>query len=199
MSSKVAKRPRPMIPIGPSATHLAELARRIEAGEPLTPVFMSIFQEAKHNHLVAVDQATTTADLLAFMTYGAKAARDRWAAKAKAFEAAHEELKAAAMAAIDENPDLPWTDTYGQTVTVANNSAPSLSMSLSLVDKTVRNVVDETDTERLGPYVKMVSFLVIDTDRVRLALSQGIPIPWATLERGRHIRGLSGALPDEYD
>lgn len=194
MSSKPTRRPRPDLPIAASAARLADLARRIEDGAPLTPVFVETFAMAKADHQVAVTQATTDADMLLFLTNGAKGARDRWAAKAKAFEAAHKELKDAALAAIEADPDLPWTDAYGQRVYVANNSAPSLNITLSLGDKTVANIVSEDDMEKLelGPWVKQVSFLVIDTDRVRQALAGGLTIPWATLQRGRHVRGLSG-------
>ncbi len=199
MSSPAKRQPRALLPLVQTSALLADLCRRVEEGEALSPMFVQMFKATKLQHRDALTEVTTFADLLLYMVNGAKGARDRWAEKARKFEEAQEAFKEAAKQAIKDNPDLPWIDSYGTKVYVSRNSSASLQMNLSLDDKTVRNVVDYGDVTRLGPYVKTVTYLVIDTDKVREDLAAGVEISWAKLERGDHVRGLNGNEPADID
>lgn len=193
MTSQLATKAPIRTNLAPTALLLAELAQRLDNGEPLTPIFQSVFAAAKQEHIAAVDHARTLATFLDGQVRAATSARDYWSACAKAAETALKELKAEALRSMEESPDLPWRDSYKQKLSLCNNSQPSLKTLYDdeLGSKSVTNILDASHLDVIPErYQTAVSFIVLNTAAIREDLAAGKELPWAKLERGRHVRGL---------
>lgn len=182
--------PRPTLSLTESAARLEQLAERLDAGEPLTPLFQAIFAQAKLEHVQGVADAINFCASLEALLLGAKRGRDAWAERARQLKSALEAFKAEAVKARAAYPNLPWTDTYGARLSLCNNSSASLVHDLPLSDMTARGVLEQEDVDRLpAKYVKIVSYLTLNAAAVKEDLKAGVQLPWARLERGQHVRG----------
>ena len=179
-------------PVRETADLLAELCRRQDEGEPVTEMFLAVFKAVATDHARSVDAARTLATFLDGRAALSKQARDYWTARAKADEAALDELKDVCRASMEEHPDLPWRDSQKQKLSLCNNSQPSLVTEIQTETKHVSGVLSEQDRSWLPErYVKLVSYFALDTEALKADLASGAAqVGWARLERGKHVRGL---------
>lgn len=112
----------------------------------------------------------------------------------KRLQKVQEKLTEATKFSIEANPNIPYKDSLGNKLTVRKNSNPSLILTLDLRDsKAISNLLDESSISLLEideKYIKKVSFLTLDTEKVKSDLVTGTVLPWASLYHGTHVRGL---------
>ncbi len=107
---------------------------------------------------------------------------------AKEIQSRQDVLQSHVFEVVSQTPGVTYRDDDGQKVYVAKNGQAKLTTTLDLRDKTVRNIVDDWQVDPI--YIKPVSYLVLDTDKVRETLASGVELPWAKLETGSHLRGI---------
>jgi hypothetical protein len=91
---------------------------------------------------------------------------------------------------IMSNPDIVFRDDLGKKVYVANNSKSTINYSVATDKRTITNIVSEAEAQKMGYYAKPVTVYVVDSERVRKDLENGIAVPFATEILGCHLRGM---------
>jgi len=98
---------------------------------------------------------------------------------------------------VEQNPDVVFQGS-NRKLTIAKNGRPALHLHIATANKSLSNIVEEDSIEMFGiaeRYLKYVSYLTIDTDKVRADLGDGVEIPWAELQHGTNLRGLKTPAP----
>jgi hypothetical protein len=199
-------------PVKETAEFLAELCRRqdeaVEAAadgqpvEPLTDAFKAVFSDVVADHVRSVDTAQAFATFLHERIGASRRLSKYMLDRAHKDEEALAAFKEVCREAIEAYPDLPWRSTQKIKLYVANNSEASLDTGLKLAKKTISNVLSDHDVSWLpARYVKLASYLVLDTEALKADLAEGKAVAegWAKLERGKHVRGLVMKLKEVGD
>jgi hypothetical protein len=96
-------------------------------------------------------------------------------------------------ACLEANPGVPFKDSLGRKVYLQRNP-PSLKLFVDVREKkTISNAIDMASADLLGvprDYIKEVSFLVLDTEKVKADLQAGKELGWARIDQGAHCRGI---------
>lgn len=177
-----------------SARLLADLCERIDSGEEPTTALVSIFNETRLDLAEAIDRRKAFAARLRNEAALFQAASDELKHRAIMFETALEKLKENTKAIMEASPNIPYVDSYGSKLSVVNNSKAKLILDFEIREKKqVSHIVDLGAAETVGiseEYLSQVSFVVLNTEKVRADLEAGKELPWARLERSTHLRGL---------
>jgi len=119
--------------------------------------------------------------------------KDRKAALKKAYDTFVSKTKEI----VELNPDVVFQGS-NRKLTIAKNGRPALKLHVVTSSKSLANIVDDTAIEIFqidDRYLKYVSYLTIDTEKVRADLSDGVDVPWAELQHGTNLRGLKTPKP----
>lgn len=193
---------RSKIPLRWAAQLVSNLCDQIDESPTLQAPLLAAFRDASIDLTEAIERRKATMwalDGALKAARGARAEIDAYVQKLKRLEAA---LKAEALAAMTENPNLPWKDSMGRKLTLAK-SQPSLRLPFDLKEeRTFTNLIHE-ETVRMfeipSRFLKLFTISALDTAAVKKALLAGETLSWAELEMSHHVRGLMPKKDQDHD
>lgn len=99
-------------------------------------------------------------------------------------------VKEQTLSIIDANKQITFQGNLGKLAS-QNNSSAKLICDIQLTSKTLSNLIDpasETMLDIPAEYVKAVTVMMLDTDKLKQDLALGKEVPFARLEKGTHLR-----------
>jgi hypothetical protein len=90
---------------------------------------------------------------------------------------------------IESNPNLTFKGESG--TLYLHGQAPAVRYAFKFEDKTVYRTVEPIVAQMepsVVPYLKDVTYQVIDSEKLKADLKAGITLNWASLEAGKHVR-----------
>lgn len=90
----------------------------------------------------------------------------------------------------NDKTGIPFRGSELGTMYLANNSQPSFKHTLMVEKKEVYEAVNPVEAldDRVAPFLKDITFKVVDKEKAKAQLAAGVEIPWAKMERGKHVR-----------
>lgn len=116
--------------------------------------------------------------------------KEQWAGYVKRLKDLYDRIEDRTIETIRAHPDLSYKGEAGQLKVQLNGSA-KLITSLLLTNKSVSNIVDLDQIEKeivSAEYLKKITYVVLDKDKVMADLKKGVQLPWARLEKGFQLR-----------
>lgn len=165
-----------------AAKTLNELAERVDEGENLNEVFLSLFAETKGDLAHNTDRAVAFREIVTGMIAHAKEAKKAWDARRKLLENTLATFDGEIKATISEAPSLPFQGALGS-IKLAKNP-PKVSYNCLLESKSVSNVLtdDVIKMFEINPeYVIEKIYKCLDTTNVKAALQSGETLAFAEL------------------
>lgn len=174
-----------------AAVDLASICSVVDGSQRLEEWLLAAFQRAETDHVRTVTDLKAMGLSIAGQVAAAKQGITDLKGYIAQLEGFEELVKARTLEAIVANPDLPWKDDKGVKISVVQNGglATLSHPTIEVGQKSVSNIIDEKDRELLKKWTKEVTFTVLDTDKIRAHLATEL-LPWASLKRGRSVRGL---------
>jgi hypothetical protein len=160
--------------------------------EELSQALIARFKAANKNTQLAVDLRQQWADRIKGYRHIVKLRQAQLKKDSKRLERMEEALKASMKALMETHPKLTFRSSTGKKVYLQAASTPAMKFTLNLAKKTVTNIFDDRDLERIpSKYWKLVAFKVLDCDEIRKDLEKGeCRVDWAKLDDAKTIRGL---------
>jgi len=182
------------VPLEWAALALVQISEQIEESEEhLDAAIVAAFSDIQLSVAEAIDRRKGLKSYLQMMVERCKAGKAEINDTQKRFERILEKLTEDTKKVIEANPSIPYLDSFGKKVSVIKNGQPRLDMKVSESTKTVSHIVDFAECEFFGvdhKYLKTVSFVAIDTERLKADLKAGIILPFAELVFSTQLRGL---------
>lgn len=184
------------VPLQWAATFAVTLAQQIEEGANLDDALVAEFNGAQLSISEALDRRKALLHFLKSDIECFKLAENDLATQRKIRERMCERLKEDTKKIIEENPGIPYVDSFGRKVQVVNNGQPKLVLNKALAltaSKTVSNIIDFEQAEFFGidkKYLKLQSFVTLDTATLKNDMIAGLTCAWAELEYNKQLRGL---------
>jgi hypothetical protein len=190
---KVAPTSPPPPPFAAAAQRLADICARLDSGEAITPEFLQLFRDGKAELTNDVERTKNLMAMLkAFLTIS-KRAKKYWTERNAGLTKAIAILKESTKQTIEARPDLPYKDSFGKPLQVVETGTATLRFKFDPpAKKVVSNIVDMQAVEFFSipaEYLEHVSFIRLNTDKLRADLDAGKKLDWAYLERSTHVRG----------
>ena len=182
------------VPLQWAAVALTAMCEQIENGDNIDDALLAQFNETKLDIAEAIDRRKSFKRYLEMMIDHCKAGKSEINDQQKRFEAVLDRLKEKTKEIIEENPDVPYVDSFGKKLTVVQNGTPKLEVKLIFyATKTVSNIVDVAQCDFFGvdkKYLKQVSHLTLDTELLKSDLKAGEKLEWAEIVYNTQLRGL---------
>ena len=182
------------VPLQWVASALTSICEQIENGDNIDDALLAQFNETKLDIAEAIDRRKSFKRYLEMMIDHCKAGKNEIHEQQKRFETVLERLKEKTKEIIEQNPDVPYVDSFGKKLTVVNNGTPKLELKLPLTaSKTVSHIIDKEQCDFFGvdsKYIKQVSYLTLDTELLKSDLKAGEKLEWAELAWNKQLRGL---------
>jgi hypothetical protein len=178
-----------------AARDLAELTHKIEdwGEEEIDAELVKLFGEGQSELADSIDRRKAFAKRLKKEIEIVEDEIGEAKAFVKRCEKVYERLKATTLATMQTYPEIPFKDKRGQKLSICKAS-PALELSFELLSKSFK-ILDIEALEKAGisigeKYIQQVTFLVLDTDKVRADLTANEILPWAELKQKTFLRGL---------
>ncbi len=172
------------------ASELEQVCAELDANDgEITSEMIARFDDAKLGLEVKVDGWIKYLEMIKVMAGAAKERKERSAKAQKTLENLERRLKEYVKSLIEATPGVPFKSPAGTLAVQRNPEA--VKYTFDFPDKTFYRTVDAAlvDMEpSLNAFVKSFQVLVIDGEKVKEALKSGVDLPWATLDRGSHLR-----------
>lgn len=185
----------PKVSFFSAAVTLSELCDRVDSEEELNEAFLAEFENATQSLEESIDRRKYVYQEAEFYI---KAARDRKKsldATIKKLVLIQDRIERRTKEMIEAEPNLPYRDSLGNKLSVRKNSQAALNINLDFREsRSISNILDDTITNLLEispKYIKTVTFSILNTEQVKADLVAGAELPWASLQWGTHLRGLS--------
>lgn len=191
MSNKPAK-----VPFFKAAHELAKLADKIEEmgeNEDIDAALIELFGEGEQALADSIDRRKGLADELRIRMDMAENRISEIRVFVKKMDKILDGLKRRTLETIEACPEIPFRDGLGRKI-YSQRARPSLELSFKPQRKSFE-VLDLEEIGKLGieiekKYMTLVSFLVLDTDKVRADLTANEVLPWANLKTTTFLKGL---------
>jgi hypothetical protein len=176
---------------------LAALSSKIEGlddEKEIDEVLIAEFGDTEAALIDSVDRRRAFAKRAKAMIAEAKEMLAEADAYVKRCEAVYEGLRKRTLMTLEACPELPFVkDSLGNKVFVAK-AQPALDLAFKPMSKSFK-VLDLEALAQSGitideKYIQQISFLVLDTDKVRADLTANETLPWAKLKQKTFLRGL---------
>lgn len=118
------------------------------------------------------------------------ATREQITQQIKSMDRLADRINSSTAEIIMANPDVVFRDDLGAKVYMAKNAKSSLNLKVDTAKTTISNVVNQATAQELGYYAREVTTYVVDTDKLRKDLDEGIVVDFATTSTGYHLRGM---------
>jgi hypothetical protein len=182
------------VPLQWAAVALTAICEQIENGENIDNALLTQFNETKLDIAEAIDRRKSFKRYLEMMIDHCKAGKNEISEQQKRFEAVLESLKEKTKAIIEENPNVPYVDSFGKKLSLVNSGNPKLELKIPLTaSKTVSHIIDKEQCDFFGvdpKYIKQVSYLTLDTELLKSDLKAGEKLEWAEIIFNKQLRGL---------
>lgn len=184
--------PKPKVPMREATAIVAELCHRIEDGEEPDQAMQAAFQESQLTVAEAIDRRKAVKASLEGQAEAARVMAKGYGEAAKSIDALIESLKKDTLKIMLAFPDQPYRDTAGRKLSIVTGVG-KLVVDIDMGQKTVTGIIDANDIhDHKIPleFIKPVSFYVLDTAALRLAVIEGRELPWARIAPSTFLRGL---------
>jgi len=175
--------PRAKVPMGEAALILAQLCDAIDAGADVDAAVQAVFRETRLDLADAVDRRIVFFELLKAQIEAARSARNAWDVRKQELEEMLATLKAKTQEIIEEHPDLPYQGRFGK---LAVQKSPPKVETVWGDRELSPEIIQAFGVE--SRYVIQETHYKLDTRLVKSDLERGVPLAWASIGQGRHLR-----------
>lgn len=178
------------VPMQIAAANLEQICNAIDESE-LNDSLSKIFHEGRLDLSAAVDRRICFFDLAEERIATLKRLRDEFSQAAKRMEFALERVKEGTISIMESYEDFSYRGELGKLRLQKNPSARLEFQGTKVSTHTISNVIDALDIQKHaidGEYFETRRYFVLLNDKIREAIESGKEIPWAKLQRGKHIR-----------
>lgn|SRR3990167_524060 len=169
-----------------AATQLNQLAEQLDEGADPTEAFIQSFHDTKLVLSEQVSRSLAFEHTLSAMIAAAEEKKKMWRETEARLLKIRETFHSAVKATMVDNHDLPYKSQLGE-IRLQRNSAARLEIGLDHRDVSVRHVVAH-DLEHMQEYLKTVSYVCLDVEKIKADLTLGIEVPHCELIRDSHLR-----------
>lgn len=194
---------RPKVPLSWAATLLAKLCDQVDDSPVITTELKEAVRHGCDDLAASIDRRKAVAWVAEGMLKAARDSRAEIDGYIQKLKGIQESLKNEAKEAMELHPDLPWQDSMGRKLSLVNNSQASLKLSFDLKETRTFTGLVHHDTIKMfdipAKYIATAVVTILDSQAIKADLAAGVTLPWAELERGKHVRGLMPKLKEIED
>lgn len=173
-----------------AASNLEQICNAIDNGE-IDNALSTIFNEARLDLSASVARRICFIDLAEERISTLKRLKKEFGAAQTRLEYALERVEKGTIDIMESHKELPYKSELGR-LSVRKNSSSSTSITEIEIKKvSIENVVDAGDIHKHAideRFYEVRSYYSLLIHEIKKAIENGESIPWATLERGSHLR-----------
>ena len=176
------------VPLAEALEDLSHLMEVIDDAEVLDSFIKAQFDMVRGDFTNALSRRVCLLQTIPGAIERAKEMKNEWAKKVKTLERIEEGLKNHTIGLVKANPEIRFTSPLGS-FCVQENASPALSTTLNLGSKTVTNILNLDDMEKVGEeFMQAITYFTLMNDKLKEALMSGREFSWASLKLGEHLR-----------
>lgn len=178
------------LPMAIAAQNLETICNAID-NEEINDALSKMFAESRLDLADACDRRIYFLELAEDRVKTLKRMRDEFSVAAKRMEYAVARVKEGTLNIMESYKDLPYKGELGR-LKAQNNPVAKVSLpEIKTTEVSVRNIVDAADIAKHRideAYYEARTYYTLLLDKIREAIEGGAEIPWATIEKGKHLR-----------